>query len=208
VQCDKVPLGDLIARRNDANATITYSISDLAIDGPVPQVLSSVLPLGGQGIHGEVQGGKLTLANGEVNNVFALNIIRYVKPTANGQPDSSGTASATPTDNSGAQLVPVNLPLKFSGGVSLATGALKDFLVNIPQGLLPAKWASLFPNGLAVPVTGTTSHPKLDIEKAVAQNAGSGLLGGSGDGGAGDLLNGLLKKHKKKPADDSNSGGQ
>jgi hypothetical protein len=208
VQCDKVPLGDLLARRNDANATIVYSVSDLSIDGPVPQALSNVLPLGGQGIHGGIQNGKLTLANGEVNNNFALNIIRYQKPTVNGQPDTSGTVSATPTDSSGEQLVPVNLPLKFSGGVLLATGALKNFLVNIPQGLLPGKWASMFPNGLAVPFTGTTSHPTLDIEKAVAQNAGSGLLNGSGNGGAGDLLNGLLKKHKKKPADNPDSNGQ
>jgi hypothetical protein len=197
VQCDKVPLGDLIARRNDANATITYSISDLNIDGPVPKVLGSVLSLGGKGIHGGIQDGKLTLDNGEVNNNFALNIVRYVKPTVNGQADADGTVSATPTDAAGDDLVPVNLPLKFSGGVSLASGALKNFLVNVPQALIPSKWASLFPNGLAVPFTGTTSHPSLDIDKAVAQNAG-----------AGDLLDGLLKKHKKKPADDSGSNGQ
>jgi hypothetical protein len=199
VECDKVPLGDLITHATDANATITYSVSDLSVDGPVPQVLSSVLPLGGQGLHGGIQDGKLTLANGEVNNDFALSIIHYVQPTpVAGQLNTSGTTSATPTDATGMQLVPVNLPLKFSGGVSLATGALKSFLVNVPQGLLPSKWASLFPNGLAVPFTGNSGHPTLDIQKAVAENAGSGLLNGSGSGGAG-LLNGLLNKHKKQP---------
>jgi hypothetical protein len=210
VQCDKVPLGDLIAHRKDAAATIIYSISDLSIDGPVPKVLSSVLPLGGQGLHGGIQNGKLTLANGEVNNDFALNLIRYVQPASNGLPNIDGTNSATPTDASGNQLVPVNLPLKFSGGVSLATGLLKSFLVNVPQGLLPAKWASLFPNGLSVPFTGNSGHPTLDIEKAVVANAGSGLLngGGNNNGGVGGLLNDLLKKHKKKSADGSDSSGQ
>jgi hypothetical protein len=216
VECDAVPLGDLITHATSANATISYSISDLSIDGPVPQVLSSVLPLGGQGIHGGIQDGKLTLANGEVNNDFALNIIRYVQPTpvagqTPGQSSDTGATSATPTDSSGTQLVPVNLPLKFSGGVSLATGALKSFLVNIPQGLLPSQWASVFPNGLAVPFTGSSGHPTLDIQKAVAENAGSSLLNGgaNGNGGVGGLLNGLLNKHKKQPQPASpDSGGQ
>jgi hypothetical protein len=215
VQCDQVPLGDLLTDAKTANASIIYSVSDLAIDGPVPQVLSSVLPLGGQGIHGGIQDGKLSLANGEVDNDFALNIIRYEQPTANGQPQTdgtaaAGTASATTTDAQGNQLVAVNLPMKFSGGVVLATGALKNFLVNVPQGLLPARWASAFPNGLSVPFTGTTSHPSLDLQKALIANAGSGLLNGAsggGNSGVGGLLNGLLNKHKKKSSDNSDSSG-
>ena len=133
-----------------------------------------------------------------MNNDFAFNVVRYKKADANGQTDSTDAGSDVATDSNGNKLVPVNMPMKFSGGVTLATGALKNFLVNIPQGLLPAKWASLFPNGLAVPFTGNTSHPNLDIEKAVAQNAGAGLLGGGGKGSnPGDLLKGLLKKKKE-----------
>jgi hypothetical protein len=213
VECDKVPLGDLIARRNDANATITYNVSDLSIDGPAPQLLSNVLPLGGQGLHGGIQNGKLTLANGEVNNDFSLNIIRYMQPTqsnSNGLPtitDNNTAAPADPNANTSATpnangLVPVNLPLKFSGGVSLATGVLKSFLVNIPQGLLPDKWASAFPNGLSVPFSGNAGHPSLDIAKAVSENA----LGGGGN--AGNLLQNLLKKKKKKQSTDDGSSQQ
>jgi hypothetical protein len=207
VQCDQVPLGTLLTDAKDANASITYSLSDLSIDGPVPQLLSSVLPLGGQGIHGGIQNGQLTLANGEVNNDFALNIVRYQSPQVNGQATGDGSTSATPTDATGAQLVPVNLPMNFSGGVQLATGALKHFDVHIPQGLLPSKFASNFPNGLGVPITGTSGHPTLDVQKALIENAGSNLLGGSGGNGGG-LLNGLLGKHKKKSSSDSNNAGQ
>jgi hypothetical protein len=202
VECDAVPLGDLITQAATANATIVYSVSDLSIDGPIPQILSSKLNLGGQGLHGGIQDGKLTLANGEVNNDFTFNMIRYVKPTpVAGQTDASGATSATPTDASSTQLVPVNLPLKFSGGVSLASGLLKNFLVNVPQGLLPSRLASAFPSGLFIPLTGSSTHPTLDIQKAVEENAGSGLFNsaGNGNGGLGNLIDGLTKKHKKQP---------
>lgn len=212
VECDAVPLGDLITQAASANATILYSVSDLSIDGPVPQILSSKLNLGGQGLHGGIQNGKLTLANGEVDNDFTFNIIRYVQPTpVAGQTDTSGATSATPTDTSAAQLVPVNLPLKFSGGVLLASGALKNFQVDVPQGLLPSRIASAFSGGLFIPLTGTTDHPTLDIQKALEENAGSGLLNGAGNGnsGVGGLLDGFLKKKKKPPQPASpDSGGQ
>jgi hypothetical protein len=173
-------------------------VSDLSIDGPVPQVISSGLKLGGQGIHGGIQNGQLTLANGEVQNDFSLNIIRYVAPTpVAGQPDAGGTTSATPTDATGQQLVPISLPLGFSGGVSLTTGNLKNFVVSVPQGLLPSQYASLFPSGLTIPFTGTSSRPTLDTQKALTANAGGAILNGNG-GGAGALLDGFLGKHKKQ----------
>jgi hypothetical protein len=222
IQCDGVPLGDLITHAASASATIVYSISDLSIDGPIPQLLSSKLSLGGKGLHGGIQDGKLTLASGEVDNDFTFNIIRYVQPTpvagqtVAGQPTDrqsadTGTTSATPTDSSGTQLVPENVPLKFTGGVLLASSALKNFEINVPQGLLPSKWASALPNGVVVPLTGTTNHPTLDIQKALVENAGAGLLNGgaNGNGGVGGLLNGLLNKKKKQPQPASpDSGGQ
>jgi hypothetical protein len=206
VQCDQVPLSAVLSDAKSANAQITYTVTDLSIDGPVPQALSSVLGLGGQGLHGGIADGKLALAGGEADNDFAFDIIRYVKAGSESAKGASiQNSSATAVDAAGNPLVPISLPMRFSGGILLESGSLKKFLVNVPQGLLPKKWASLFPSGLSVPFTGDSGHPTFDFAKAVTDNAGPALLKGNGAGGGdiGNLLGGLLNKHKKKSSDDS-----
>ena len=190
IQCNQVPLGELMAKATKADAQATYSISDLAIDGPVPSAMSSGLQLGGQGLHGTLQDGSLTLAEGVATNSFTFNVIRYKKVKSNGKVDNNDPGTDSSTDTSGMKAV--NLPIKFHGGVNLSTEALIDFAVDITPGLLAGvnkNAAEALPNGLTVPITGTVSHAKFDIGKALIQNGGANLLGG--------LLN------KKKKGDDS-----
>ena len=193
IQCNQVPLGDLVVKANKASAQATYSVSDLAIDGPLPSALSSGLQLGGQGLHGNLQSGSLTLADGVANNSFTFNVIRYKKVKSNGKVDNSDAGTDNTSDSSGMKAV--NLPIKFHGGVNLTSEALINFAVDITQELLVGvnkNAAEALPNGLTVPITGTVSHAKLDIGKALIENGGSNLLGG------------LLNKKKKK-GDDSSS---
>ncbi|MBV8781183.1 MAG: hypothetical protein JO353_07275, partial [Phycisphaerae bacterium] len=204
VQCNQVPLSDLMTKAPSANAAITYNITDLSIDGPVPTALSSGLQLGGQGIHGGLENGSLTIANGVANNSFTINMIRYKKLKSNGKVDNSDAGSNTQTGTTGENLRAVNLPIIFSGGVVLATEALKDFNIKITPGLLGGinkKAVDLLPNGVVVPVTGTVSKFNIDIVGAVTKSAASNLLGGNGGaGGLGDLLN-----RKKKKSDGSSN---
>ncbi len=56
----------------------------------------------------------------------------------------------------------------------------------------------MFPNGLTVPFTGTTSSFKFDLQKALIANGPANLLnGGNPQDAVQKLLNGLGNKKKK-----------
>jgi hypothetical protein len=206
---------------------VTYTVSDMVIDAPFPTLLSSVMKLGGQGIHGGIRDGKLVIANGIASNNFSVDIVRYKKAKLGTAADPNADTKTYPSavDEQGNALTPVSMPLGFSGDVNLVSGALKQFAIKIPQPLLDLidrNLAKNLPAGLVVPVTGNNGHPTLDIGRALLENAAPNLLGGA----AGKLLNGgkgnnasddssnnplgklgdlLGKKKKKNP--DNNGGG-
>ncbi len=41
VECKSVPLGDLIAERPNAKASVVFSITQMKLDAPAPQVIAS-----------------------------------------------------------------------------------------------------------------------------------------------------------------------
>ncbi|HEY1629085.1 MAG TPA: hypothetical protein VGF52_04445, partial [Tepidisphaeraceae bacterium] len=191
VKCKNVPLGDLITKKPDAEASVVFNMTDLQLDGPVPQAMSSVLRLGGQGIHGNIKNGQLNLSKGIALSDFSL-LLRQ-------------TGQQKTTDQNGVssnQTVSKDLPMRFTGGVVLATSVLKDFQVNIPSELIPNQVGgqdvrTLLPNGLVVPFTGTTDHFKFDFAKALTKSVGNSFIGGNGQNPL-DNLNNLLGGNKKK----------
>ncbi|HMB95789.1 MAG TPA: hypothetical protein VKK61_07095, partial [Tepidisphaeraceae bacterium] len=189
-ECKNVPLGDLIKKNPKATAAVVFNVTDLQLDGPVPQVMGQVLNLGGEGIHGNIKNGTLNLSNGLAQTNFALLFAQQVQ-------DQQG------------KTVTKNLPMTFKGGVVLASGALKDFNVTIPTELIPDKIGGKnlrqsLPNGLVVPFTGTTDHFKFDLVGAVTKSIGNSFLQGGGGNGQDplqnlqNLLQGGGKKKKQK----------
>src|SRR5581483_9794962 len=93
--------------------------------------------------------GMLTLNNGQVQSDFAVQLTQVAQQT---------------DERTGRKRdVQVNLPLKFAGGIDLATSKLQDFYVNIPSELIRdeigrRELRKALPGGIAVPFTGTTDR--------------------------------------------------
>jgi hypothetical protein len=191
VECKNVPLGDLLKKSPTAQAQIVFNVDNLQLDGPVPQVMGQVLNLGGNGIRGNIKNGTLSLNNGMAQTDFAVLLAQTQQVKSKNAGDNPRT-------------VETNLPLSFKGGVVLASGALKDFFVNIPSELINDRIGGknirqALPAGIAVPITGTTDHFKIDIAGAVAKSVGNSILkGGGGDQDVLQNLGNLLDNNKKK----------
>ena len=184
VACDQVPLSEFAKPHPNARANISFAVSNLHLDGPVPTLLSQGLQLGGQGIDGGVEKGSIALANGTATSGFTLNLTQYEKVK----------------DQSGQKRTQENaLPIQFNGAVTLASGELHDFYLNIPAGLIPPSLlggrdpTKLLPQGVRVPVTGTTEKPNLNLVKAITDTVGNNLLNPEN---IGDILGGLTGKKK------------
>ncbi|MGH7175770.1 MAG: hypothetical protein ACREJC_00190, partial [Tepidisphaeraceae bacterium] len=186
VECEAVPVADLIGEHPRAKASIVFNVSDLKLDGPVPGVMSQVLNLGGKGIQGNIRKGSVSLANGTAKSDFAVDLTQEKEVK-----DKSGKT----------KIQTIELPLKFNGGVVLATGKLQDFFVNIPSELIPKQLGGrdvqkVLPTGLRVPFTGTTDNFKFDFQKALVDSVGNNVLSPEGLGGLLDQLGGGKKKKK------------
>src|SRR5207237_1688345 len=114
--------------------------------------------LGGEGIVGEVRDSSIAYANGQTNSDIAIFLTRK-----------------------GAQV-----PLRFTGGIGLDKLDLRDAVLSVPPQLLGNKQlAQGFPQGMKIPITGTTEHYKIaDLGKILKSNLGGvlgGVLGGNKD---------------------------
>jgi hypothetical protein len=179
VKCDRVPLGSLIQKKQDAEAQITLAVSKLLLDGPVPQVLAAATDLGTSGIQGSIPPSTISLKNGRADTDLTVQID---KQGQNAQGKSALQGSL----------------MKFKGGLMLADLSLKDFTVTIPPELILGDLKKVFPNGAVLALKGTANKPQLDLGKAVRDNGIKNLIpGGSGSGkGGGDILNQLLNGGK------------
>ena len=193
IDCKNVPLGDLIKKKQNAKAQVVCSVTDLQLDGPVPAVMGQALNLGGKGINGYIKNGTLTLENGEVQSDFAVTLTQVSQQ----KDEQTGRKRTVSSD----------LPLKFTGGVNLASSKLRDFYVNIPAELIRDEIGGreirkVLPGGLAVAFTGTTDKFHFDIQQAITKSVGNSLIPGIGGDGKnpleniGDLFGGGKKKDR------------
>ncbi|WP_428937897.1 hypothetical protein [Fontivita pretiosa] len=166
-QCERVPLGELIARKQDARAKIVIAVDELYLDGVVPRVISSAVDLGTGGIRGRIPPSTVTIGNGQADSNLVIEIARQVKDERTGREVLRG------------------MPLRFSGGLGLANQDLRDFVVHIPPELLLRDIRRFFPQGASIPLKGTTSKLEFDLQKAIRDNAANvipGLIGAGRDG--------------------------
>src|SRR6185503_2009900 len=113
VECTNVPAGDFVKPHPTARASVVFNVTDLKLDGPVPQILSSALRLGGRGIDGDIKKGSIGLSNGVASTDFALLLKQYAKER------DARTGEKRTRENA--------LPMVFNGSVELASGDLRGF---------------------------------------------------------------------------------
>jgi hypothetical protein len=162
VECNNVPLGDVIAQDTKGAAKLLVSINQLRLDGPVPRAIAQVAQLGGEGIVGEVKDSSIGYANGQTTSDIAILLTRKG----------------------------VQVPLRFTGGIGMGSFDLRNALLNIPPQLLGSdELVRAFPQGIKLPITGTTEHYQIaDVGKIVQQNLG-GVIGG--------IIGGQINKDNK-----------
>ena len=147
------------------------------------------MALGTDAITGRISDSTISIANGQANTNLTMLIDKSVK------------------DAKSRERVIQGQPLKLTGGVTLADLSLRDFMVNIAPELIVSDLRKYFPSGLSIPMRGKANDPKIDFQKAIAENAVKGLIPGatggdkSGDGkppSLEDILKGIGGKDKKK----------
>jgi hypothetical protein len=205
VECDRLPLGELVMKENDPNntghATFKFSINNLHIGG---QGIGSILSV---------------LFHSNANDSFAANVKDGTISIA------KGVATQHIVFQSGSY------NLGFDGGVGLESKELKPLTVSIPLAKVvqaihnDPNLVRYVPDQASVVMTGTLNAPHFQIDKmvsqAIADAAVKALLGGSPSaqtppnnaGGTngnntqpppdnndplGNLLNSLGKKKKNK----------
>ncbi len=151
VECDKVPLSEAIKSRNNGKAKVTVAIKNLNLDGPVALAIASLCQLGSDGIVGEVRDSYVSYADAQTLSDFSIYL------TQQG----------------------VQVPLRFSGGIGMEKLDLRNAELSIPAELIGDKTVARgFPQGIKVPITGTTEKYKIaDIGTIIKQNVG-GIVGG------------------------------
>jgi hypothetical protein len=181
LECNQVPLGELLREHDKAKARLAFSVRDLKLDGPVTRAVAKALNLGGQGFQGNIKDASVTLSNGEAVSDVA---ILFQKE---GVDKKSGKA------------VMYDVPMIFAGGIGMKDLDLRDFNVHLPPEMLPGDIKKFLPSGFAVPFTGTVDKWKFDFARAVGENAPNALLQGLQPGNLpiGDLFENLGKKKRK-----------
>jgi hypothetical protein len=151
LECDRVPLGELIQKPNSGKAKVVMAVRDLRLDGAVARALGQVAQLGSEGIVGEVRDSSVTYANGQTVSDVSIFLTR------------KGT----------------QVPLRFTGGIGLANLSLRDAVFSIPPELFGNdELVRAFPGGIKLPVTGTTEKYKIASLASIAKQNLPGVLGG------------------------------
>lgn len=157
-ECDHVPLGDLLKRKT-GKAKFIIQIEDFELKGIMPSLLSQVADLGTDGIVGSMPPSTISLSGGQASTDLTIQLNKLV------------------TDPRTNREVTRAIPLKLTGGLTLSDLALKNFTIDVPPELILRDMRKFFPNGVAVPLTGTASKPSLNLQKLIQENAVKGLLG-------------------------------
>lgn len=179
-ECDQVPLGALLASSEKSRAKLVLSVDELNLDGVVPRVLASAADTGTKGIKGRIPPSNIVIANGRAVSDISIEIGVMGKDPRTGR----------------EVLRPV--PLGFKGGLGLAKFDLQNFIIDIPVELLRGDLRKAFPNGASIPLKGLASRPELDLQKAIIDNAGRGILGGD----AGGILDQVLGGNRDRPREE------
>jgi hypothetical protein len=153
IECDGVPLGDLIARRNNGRAKIDLKIRDLQLDSPALKLLAAATQMGQNGITGEISGSGLVYRGPEGGITHSeVNIFLNRKGTP--------------------------YPLSFVADINLDSFELHNAFISIaPQLFGSDDLTRLFPSGMKVAVTGTVDKFKIDTASILKQNI-PGIIGG------------------------------
>jgi hypothetical protein len=185
-ECDHVPLGDVLMKKNGARMQMTLQVDDLLLDGLAPRLLSQVASLDTGGIRGRIPPSAIRIENGQANPDITVEVIRQ-DTNARGQQSLRG------------------LPMRIHGGVVLSTLELRDFKWELSPQLVKGELGKAFPNGMVLVVKGTASKPEPDFGAILRDNLINsipGLLGGNKENNSGtgsnqgqkeDPLGGLLK---------------
>jgi hypothetical protein len=195
VECRDVPLGELLkSHTSRGSAKLTMSVSNLRLDGPIPNAIAQIAQLGNQGIVGNIKDSTITYAKGQTFSDISIYLTRKG----------------------------VQVPLKLTGGIDLTSNSLLNMITTIPSELFGSdEFLKAAPNGIPLGWRGTTLKYTPDlagtgkkIAEIQAKAALGNLLGGnkkddskSPRGGAttqksndplGGLLDQLQNKDKKK----------
>jgi hypothetical protein len=179
VECDRVPLGEMISSYKSGRAKITVEMQTLHLDGPIPKLIAKAADLDTDGIRGSIPLSTLTFENGRVTTDLTVQVDKLVKDPRTGRDVLQG------------------LPLKFGGSMDLDTLQLHNFAVTIPNVLLRGDVKKFFPSGIDIALKGTAVKPQFDLEEAIRKNALKGILVGATGGGTEgqqDPLGGLLEQ--------------
>ena len=176
MECDRVPMADLMSGSDKAKATILYNVKNLRLDGAVPSALSGILQWGDQGIVGNIENGSLVLSDGIAYQDMTINLLKMVD-------------ERDPKTGDRKQ-VEVFEQLQFKGGINLAKQRFQDYSLWMSKGLLLADWRKSFPNGATVELRGDVA----DVNSILAQTIGTLAVQGYG----GSLIDDLLGGNKKK----------
>lgn len=155
IECQQVPVSDLMNKGDRARAKIVYSIRDIQLNGFIPGLMADVLDLGTRGLVGQIPESTVGIEGGRVTSDMTFEIARAGE------------------DRRGQQVIR-QVPLKFNGGVGLKDLRLHDFQAVIPKDLIPSKWIpadvrGFVPPEIRIPITGTlTKIDRPDIPAAIA----------------------------------------
>ncbi|HEY7088698.1 MAG TPA: hypothetical protein VH518_11455 [Tepidisphaeraceae bacterium] len=173
-RCDKVPLGELIAKKRGTSAELVLQVEKLHLDGVVPKVISAAADLGTRGIEGRIPPSTITVGNGQADSNLTILIDREGRDARTGKAVMKG------------------MPLEFKGGLGLEKLDLRNFTVSIAPELLIKQIRQIAPNGAVIALKGSATKPELDVENFIKENAIKNLIPGQGNGD--NPLGGLLDK--------------
>ncbi|HMO26601.1 MAG TPA: hypothetical protein PKB10_10055, partial [Tepidisphaeraceae bacterium] len=180
---DRVPITDLANALGDQNRVV-LSISDLRLDGGFPSMLAGAVQqirAPGGGIVGLIKDAAFQIHNGVAYADLTLAI--------------------------GAD----QLPIRYTGGINLATLALIDVKLNIPSQLFG--WRDLVkvaPDGIPVAIVGTLNDYRFEADMAtiIQRQLLRGGGGGAGDSPIEGVLRDLLRGGERREDRNDNNNGQ
>ena len=166
LSAENVALGEPLFTKDSGSARIALSVRQLELENKLwtdsfGAIASAVPNLGDQGkrltmLKGNIKDATITLADGRVRQDLTFSV---VDPATMGQKG----------------VEPKTYPLSFAGGVGLADLQMNDFTMSFPRGLLE-QWLSgdaenvvqkFFPDTVAVPLVGSSTSPKPQVQSIV-----------------------------------------
>lgn len=221
--CDAVALGAAMKTKDSGSAKITFTLRDMDIVNPLGSMivgtLTKLIPANVAGLLSNVKGLNLGGAPSDAD-AFQGEIDNAVVTLDQGVTTQDVTLQLTdPAARAQPAAAQKKMPLHFQGNIQLAD-LRQQLHVTFPTELL-AKYipdkqiakllADLFPAGIPLTLTGTTTSSKIDAGEFVKQTADAfkkeklnqiigGGKGDKSDNPIGDLLDQFGKK-KKQPGD-------